>query len=393
MALFKNKTFNLIYMHGALQAIAVHGGEAFVFVFLLKAGLSVPAVLLCIAALFASRMIFRRFVLPVARRFGLRNTLIFGILLEGLTYPVLSQVSEIGPLLFSYLAMYATSSSFYWTSYHGYVALIGDSAHRGTQISGLEFIGTIMGIVVPVTAGLLLTWFAPLVSFSIVGLAMAASAIPLSFGPNPVIAADAVVPRATRRLAFTAMAADGLRASAFHFTWLIALFITLGESFAAFGGALALAGIVGAVAGLFIGKSIDLGRGKRALGIGIALLTLAQLGRAFGYDAVWSALLANAAVAVVWPIYAVAISARVYEIAGQSPCPLRFYVVAEGGWDTGTATGCLLAAGMTWAGLPFLWPMLVGLIGCAMIWRILAPTFDAGPFRPEARAGSATPAT
>ena len=76
MAIFKNKTFNLIYVHAALQALVMHGGEGFAFVYLLKAGIGRRVVLLCIGAMFASRLLFRMAVVPVALRFGLRNTLI-----------------------------------------------------------------------------------------------------------------------------------------------------------------------------------------------------------------------------------------------------------------------------------------------------------------------------
>ena len=42
------------------------------------------------------------------------------------------------------------------------------------------------------------------------------------------------------------MAGDGFMAAGFHFTWLIALFPTLGENFTAFGGAAAAAALTGA---------------------------------------------------------------------------------------------------------------------------------------------------
>jgi hypothetical protein len=61
------------------------------------------------------------------------------------------------------------------------------------------------------------------------------------------------------------------------FVWPIALFLSLGESFTAFGGALALAALVGAVAGLLLGRHIDAGHGGRAARLacgGLAALTL-----------------------------------------------------------------------------------------------------------------------
>ncbi len=376
MGIFVNRRFNLIYVHAALQAFTAYGGEAFAFVYLLKAGIPVPVVLLSIGGLFGSRMLFRIGVLPLVKRMGLRNALVLGIIMEGLTYPLLSQINGTGPLLLFYLTIWAVSSSIYWTTYHAYVVLIGDGEHRGAQVSAMEFIGTFIGIIAPITTGLLLTWFAPLIAFSVVGLAMAASAIPLLYLPNLRIAPDAQIPRETRRLARLVMFTDGLRAGAFYFTWLIALFITLGSSFAAYGGALSLAGIAGAAAGLYVGRSIDLGKGRRAAQIGFAVLGLAVLARAFGYPYAWSAVLANAIAAIAMPIYGTAFSARVYALAQKSPCPLRFHIVAEGGWDLGTATACLTSAGLLYLGFSFFWPLMLALVACALGYWIVTRSFD-----------------
>jgi MFS transporter, DHA1 family, inner membrane transport protein len=376
MGIFVNRRFNLIYVHAALQAFTSYGGEAFAFVYLLKAGIPVPVVLLSIGGLFGSRLLFRMLVLPLAKRMGLRNALILGILLEGSAYPLLSQVTHADAVLIAYLGVWAVSSSIYWTTYHAYVVLIGDGEHRGAQVSAMEFVGTFMGIIAPVTTGLLLTWFAPIVAFSVVGLAMASSAIPLLFLPNLKIAPDAVMPRETRRVARLVMFTDGLRAGAFYFTWLIALFITLGSSFAAYGGALSLAGIAGAAAGLFVGRSIDLGKGRRAAQIGFVLVAAAILARAFGYPYPWSAVLANAMAAVAMPVYGTAFGARVYALAQHSPCPLRFHIIAEGGWDLGTAMACFTSAGLIYLGFSFFWPLMLALGACALGYWVVTGTFE-----------------
>jgi MFS transporter, DHA1 family, inner membrane transport protein len=357
--------------------VAMHGGEAFAFVYLLKAGIAVPVVLLCIGLMFGSRVIFRNAVLPVAKRIGLRQALILGILVEVSTYPLLAHVTDVGPLLVAYLILWAISSSFYWTTYHAYVALIGDSEHAGAQTGVISFIGAMVGIAAPLASGFMLIYFGSVVTFSIIGLAMAAAAIPIAFGPNLQVLPHAEIARAAKKVAVLAMMGDGIRSGSFHFTWLIALFITLNANFAAFGGTLALAGVVGAVVGLFVGRSIDLGGGKRALALGISALAVAIILRAFGYSAVWSAVLANAAAAVVWPAYDTVFNSRIYNLSRQSPCPLRFHIVAEGGWDAGTALSCVVSAAAIYAGFSFFWPLLFALTGCVLMYVVLAPGFDA----------------
>ena len=370
-----NPGFTRVYLHVALQAFAGHGGEAFAFVYLLHAGIPAPVVLACIAVMFGSRMIFRRLVLPLVRRVGLRRALVVATLVEAATFPVLSQVTGVGPLLVGYLVLWAFSSSLYWTTYHAYVALMGDNHARGAQSSRIEVIGTVMGIGAPLVTGLLLTLFDPLVAFGTVGVAMALSAVPVWLGPSPHVEPVAVVPRATQRQAWLLLFTDGLRTGAFHFTWLIALFLTLGSSFAAFGGAMALSGVVGAIAAVFLGRFIDLGRGLTAARIGFAALTLAALARVFGYPLPATALAANAAVALAWPLYATAFNARVYTLARQSPCPLRFHVVAEGGWDLGTLLSCLAGAALLQAGFGYHLPLAIGVVGCVLGYLVVAATF------------------
>lgn len=375
MSYFANRSFNLVYVHAALQAFASYGGEAFAFVYLLKAGIPAPLVLLAIGAMFGSRMIFRQLVLPLVRRVGLRRALVVAILAEAATYPILSQITGTGGLLFVYLALWAFSSSLYWTTYHSYVALMGDNHARGKQTSAIELIGMGMGILAPAVTGLLLTAFSPIVAFGTVAAAMALSIVPVLLGPDPAVADQAEMPREARMAARTILFADGLRSGSFHFTWLIALFLTLGSNYAAFGGAMALSGLVGAVGGLFLGRAIDLGRGLGAVQIGFAALGIAAVARVFGWPVPVLAVAANAAAALAWPLYATAFNARVYNLARQSPCPLRFHIVAEGGWDLGTCLSCLAAAALLYMGFDFHLPLAIGVLACGLGYLTIARTF------------------
>ena len=383
MSYFSNRSFNLVYFHAGLQAFASYGGEAFAFVYLLKAGIPAPVVLLAIAAMFGSRMIFRQLVLPLVRRVGLRRALVVAILAEAATYPILSQITGTGWLLFGYLALWSFSISLYWTTYHSYVALMGDNHARGKQTSAVEVIGMGMGIVAPAVTGLLLTAFSPIVAFGTVALAMALSTVPVLLGPELAVAEKAEMPTEARRAARAILFADGLRSGSFHFTWLIALFITLGSSYAAFGGAMALSGLAGAVGGLLLGRAIDLGRGLGAVQIGFAALTVAAVARMFGWPVPLLAVAANAAAALAWPLYATAFNARVYNLARQSPCPLRFHIVAEGGWDLGTCLSCLAAAALLHMGFDYHLPLAIGVLACGLGYLTIARTFRPVPVAAE----------
>ena len=72
MAYLRNNTVNRLNLHYGIHAFALDGGGVFLRVFLLKAGLSAPAVLLVIAAIVAARFALRPLVLAAAKRFGLK---------------------------------------------------------------------------------------------------------------------------------------------------------------------------------------------------------------------------------------------------------------------------------------------------------------------------------
>ena len=70
-----------------------------------------------------------------------------------------------------------------------------------------------------------------------------------------------------------------------------------------------------------------------------------------------------------------ALMARVYNLSKSSPCPLRFSIATEGGWDLGCGTGCLLAAALTWVRLPLSIPMLLGLASAVAAVVILTRSY------------------
>jgi MFS transporter, DHA1 family, inner membrane transport protein len=195
--------------------------------------------------------------------------------------------------------------------------------------------------------------------------------VPFLFGPQFDVATDVTIPKASSRSARLLMFTDGIRAAATHFVWLIALFLTLNSNFVAFGGALALAGVTGAVMGLFVGKWIDLGKGVNAARIGYGAMIFSSLVKCFGFQLPWSAVAANAFYAAAWPSYATSLNAQAYNLARLSPCALRFHVIAEGGWDIGMTLGCGFAALLVYFGFGFFWPLALGVFGCLLGYFVL----------------------
>jgi hypothetical protein len=68
-----------------------------------------------------------------------------------------------------------------------------------------------------------------------------------------------------------------------------------------------------------------------------------------------------------------ALGAAVYNLAKASPCPFRFHMATEGGWDIGCFAACLLAATLLATGVPLSATHLLVLPGVAacvlLLWR------------------------
>lgn len=377
MAFFRNNTVNLLNLHYGVHALALSGGGAFFAAFLLKAGVPAHAVLTAMAAILIGRFLVRPAILPLGRRFGLRPLVIAGTIITALQYPLLAEVQGVGWPLVLLCAFASLGDTFYWTAYHAYFASLGDAEHRGHQISAREAASAMVGIAAPLLTGWALVTLGPQFAFGATCVVLMLSALPLFWTPNVEIADQA--PGAIRA-AWTGVllfAADGWTAMGYAFVWQIALFISLKQDFAAFGGAMALAATVGAIAGLFLGKFIDAGHGRRAVWISCGVMALTILARTLAYQHPATAILAHAAGAIVVALYTPTMMTAVYNLSKGSPCVLRFHIAAEGGWDAGGATGCLVAAGLIWAGAPLSIAIAAALIGTAAAFALLRKVYGA----------------
>lgn len=371
MAFFHNRNLNLINLHSAIAALAMGSGGAFWSVYLLKAGVSVPGILLALAATFLTRLALRSLLLPLAIRVGIRAVLILGTLLFGISYPFVLGVHGVGQGLYVLIMVTALADAIYWPSYHAYFGAVGDEEHRGQQTGLREAISAVLGIAAPLTAAWVLINFGPRATFFATAAIQIAAALPLFWTPNVPVASSA--PGAFRYALRGAMifVGDGWVAAGYFITWQIALFLTLEQSYLAYGGALAIASLVGAVSGLVLGRLIDSGRGGQVLWLAIALIDAVILLRAFSGHHPWLAITANALGALNGCIYIPVMMTAVYNRAKRSPCIMRFNLVAEGGWDVGVSTGLSVTASLVWLGVPITWTILISLAGSTFVFFLL----------------------
>jgi len=252
------------------------------------------------------------------------------------------------------------------------MAVTGTDASRGRELGIRAAVGALVGVIGPLTGGLLLDRYGPSVDFGIAALLALASAAPLAamanFSAGPVPSRQDWLAGVDRR-AVVAFAADGWMMSGLALAWPLALFLSLGSEYTAFGIANAIAGVVGAAAGLVCGRAID--RGGRDRYLLISCLALAA-GFALRAGAGWSpvaATIANATGAAVMALYVPVLMSVIYDRAKQSGAAYRFHFAAEAGWDAGAATGCLASAALAaWIDIPSL-AVLPGALGILLLHR------------------------
>ena len=372
MSFLGNDAINRVNLHTTITALAQGAGGVFVFVYLLKAGVAAPWVLCTLAAMTAGRFALRPLVLVVARRSGLRTTLLLGTILEAAVIPLLPFVHRPGAMLLLVIAVSALGSVFYWTSLHAYTALLGDAEHRGHQIGLGAAAASVMNIVAPWAGGQALAAFGPLATFGLVAAVQVLAIAPLIGAPSPRVAETARVGWRTARLAVVLQGADGWFSAGFTYLWQIALFVTLGEHFADYGGAMALAGLVGAAASLLVGRLVDLGHPRFWVFVAYGACALVVVLKAVSLHSPTLAIVANALATIAAALLTPVMMAPIYNLAKASPCPLRFHMATEGGWDVGCCAGCLTAAALAAAHVPFSAAVLSSLAGAAAgLWLLL----------------------
>jgi MFS transporter, DHA1 family, inner membrane transport protein len=376
MRFFNNSSINRIYLHSALMGLSEYSGEAFVLVFLLKSGIVLPFVFLSSAAVVLMRLLFRQVVPPFAQRFGIRRTLIVGIAIEALAMVPIGFVHDVGPMLACFITLTALGGAFYWACFHATSAKLGDAEARGAQVSVVQMIYAMSNIAGPLMGGFLQTATGPIFAFLVAGVIRLLSAWPLLATPDIRIDTSAKIDSKSKRFAAQIYFFDGFGNACVGNAFRLALFITLGESFQAFGSALAGAAMLGAVMGLGIGRLFDLGHHKWSTSIGMCAVALFIIVAAFGYGHAVTAVTALALGAMAGPLYASAYNARVYNLSNASGDALRFQIWGEGGWDMGCALGSCLAALLIFQGFSFAWPIAIGLVGTAGVWFTLHQSYQ-----------------
>jgi DHA1 family inner membrane transport protein len=373
MSFFRNDAINRVNLQSGIQALAQGAGQLFLLVFLLRVGISVPLALLAQAAIVAVRFVVRPLVLPLAIRFGLKPLMIAGAVGMAAQYPILAEVHGLGLTLAAFCIVGALAEVLFYVSRNAYAAIAGDVEHRGQQVALGQALEAAASVVAPLFGAWGLVVLGARWTFALVAVVQVASALTLLRLPNIAVAREAPGAWKAARPAVLIIALDGWFDAGFLFIWQIALFLALGQSYAAYGGVMALAALAGAVVGLLIGRGIDAGHGRNAVALAYGLTAAVTLLRAASLGSPWLAAIANAAGGLTMPLLASPLVTVTHNLAKASPCPLRNKMASEGGWDVGCFAACVLAAALAKSGAASWIQVLLALPAIAasgaVLWR------------------------
>lgn len=354
MPYFSNSAVNRLTISNGMYMLSFNLAGNFFLVFLLSRGFSPVMVFLAFAAMLAARFVLRPMILVITPRIGAGKALVLGNFLVALNYVLLSHVDGLNMTFFAYCVVQALADCFYWMTYHAVYARMGDTANRGRQLGVRQIIIIATGIFAPFLGGLSLDHLGASVTFGIAAFIQILAILPLIGLPKLNFARQAPAGAfkaglAPAQLFYT----DSWQYVVIPCAWAIFMFGAAGNSFAAFGGALALAGLAGSVGTLFLGKLIDNGHAHHVAILNGFLLTLEAVirivsGRSFatmcGVTAVGSFLES---------FYMQTLMTAFYNQVARASCPFRCMFFCECGWDLGGISASLLAAGLLTLGAPY----------------------------------------
>jgi hypothetical protein len=173
------------------------------------------------------------------------------------------------------------------------------------------------------------------------------------------------------------LGSDGWIFNSATWAWSLIMFQTLGARYDAFGGALAVLALVGALSGLVLGRLIDMGHGRRAIRVNATTLAIALIAKAVCGSSVVPVLAVAFGATMLGGLYVPSLMTAIYNEAKASPCPFRFHFAAEIGWDIGGVLACGVAAALCASGAPLQAVILLALPMVALQAFVLDASYAA----------------
>lgn len=353
MALFTNADTYRLQMHTGLHQLAINMSAVFSSAYLLKIGLSFSQVFMAYGGMLAFRFLVRPAMLLFVPAVGVKPTLIAGTVLIALQYLTIAFVDAFDWKLIAYSLFGGLASMVYWTAFHPAFAAAGERHDRGRQMGARQSLTAAASIAGPGVTGFILTLFGPWAAFGSAALVTLIAAIPLfAIANTPVLKTPPPGSWQAPRLASGLFFADGFLWMGAGTAWMMVLFERLGSRYDAYGSALAAAAVAAALASWLTGRSIDLGRGHRAVLLTVVLATAVFSMRALVGANVSAIIGVAIASTITIGLYMPSLMTVFYHEAKAAPCAFRFQMAAEAAWDAGGFSASAVCCALLYWGAP-----------------------------------------
>lgn len=174
-----------MYIAGFLKMFAQGLVGVFIPLYLLKNGYSLQAVFMYYVVLYLFATIFDFISARLTARFGPKHVMRLGFFLQFVVAILLSQLQILPSPLLIIPFVHAAAASFYWLPYHVDFSKIKHANHSGKEISWLNTMEKVGGVLGPLVGGLLATFFGGVTLFYAAALVLALAVVVLMLSPEP----------------------------------------------------------------------------------------------------------------------------------------------------------------------------------------------------------------
>jgi len=286
-----------LYLTVAISGFAVSMLFIFEPIFLFTLGVPLWGIALYYALVYFAYIFLFPIGAKLAARFGFEHMILVSRPLYALYLFVLFHVQSALPLIILAPLVLAVAKSAYWPAYHADFSRYGSARYRGTEISGLRFMTTSVGVLGPAAGGILVATFGFGTLFIVVSIIMLLSTIPLfttreRFIPGSFSYTEPFRMLFSRRYFRQGIAYMGYAEEVVHTSfWPIFLFLVIG-GFSQLGAIASVAIFATAIVTFMIGKLSDRSTYKKVIFFAVPFVAMSYLLRplvatvpaAFGLD-------------------------------------------------------------------------------------------------------------
>lgn len=369
---FTNKTINLLTLHSGFHRFSINIFDTFSAIYFLSLGISFPIVSLTWACSCFLRVILRPLSLLLSEKIGLKKALIIGVFINSGLFLVISKVSGVNNWLYFYILYFAICDITYWLPYHSYVAIAGDENIRGKQVGTKNGFVTVLRMISPLLGGIIIANFGYIILYITALFIMLLSVFPLLFAVDirsgKLIHFKETI-KTINKKGMIMRAGDGILFMHI-FIWTIVLFYNVGN-YVTFGSLVTFELFTTVILSVLLGYLIDRGNGKPINSIGLVIIGIVIISRAFFVTSILAIIVIDILLAFGSMFYVNSFEVGFYNLAKESGNALWFNFFGELGWDLGAMISLILASGLFIFGVPLRFLMVFSLPGLFVVYYVL----------------------